>query len=41
MKKKGNGYGLVNRCNPAFFVNLTSIDKKLQDEVKNKRSKKK
>ena len=33
MKKKGNGYGLVNRCNPAFFVNLTSIDKKLQDEV--------
>ena len=41
MKKKGNGYGLVNRYNPAFFVNLTSIDKKLQDEVKNKRSKKK
>ena len=41
MKKKGNGFGLVNRCNPAFFVNLTSIDKKLQDEVKNKRSKKK
>ena len=41
MKKKGNGYGLVDRCNPAFFVNLTSIDKKLQDEVKNKRSKKK
>lgn len=41
MKKKGNGYGLVNRCNPAFFVNLISIDKKLQDEVKNKRSKKK
>ena len=38
MKKSGNGSGLANRYNPAFFVNLKPINKVLQDEVKKKRS---
>lgn len=41
MKKKGNGYGLVNRYNPAFFVKLMPIDKQLQENVKNRRQKEK
>ena len=38
MKKSGNGSGLTNRYNPAFFVRLTNINQQRQEEVKNERS---
>ena len=38
MKASGNGLGLVNRYNPAFFVNLQAIDEKLQTDVKKRRN---
>ncbi len=36
MKSSGNGSGLSNRHNPAFFVNLESIDEPKQTKTKNK-----
>jgi predicted chitinase len=38
MKPSGNGTGLTNRYNPAYFVRLKPINKSEQDIVKNKRS---
>lgn len=38
MKPTGNGTGLTNRYNPAYFVRLKPINKSEQDAVKNKRS---
>ncbi|MCC2589775.1 peptidoglycan DD-metalloendopeptidase family protein, partial [Chryseobacterium sp. MFBS3-17] len=38
MKPTGNGIGLTNRYNPAYFVRLKPIKKSEQDIVKNKRS---
>jgi predicted chitinase len=38
MKKSGNGSGLTNRYNPAFFVRLTDINQQEQEKVKNERS---
>ncbi len=38
MKPTGNGTGLTNRYNPAYFVRLKPIKKNEQDIVKNKRS---
>ena len=37
MKPSGNGIGIQNRCNPAFFVRLKPIKKDIHDEVKNRR----
>ncbi|WP_160426280.1 M23 family metallopeptidase, partial [Gilliamella sp. Pas-s27] len=41
MKISGNGIGLINRYNPAFFVNLQKIDENLQTNVKERRFKEK
>ncbi|OCG41451.1 hypothetical protein A9G28_06000 [Gilliamella sp. Fer1-1] len=41
MKASGNGIGLINRYNPAFFVNLQKINEDLQTNVKEKRLKEK
>ncbi len=38
MKATGNGTGLQNRYNPAYFVRLTAIDQPAQETVKNARS---
>lgn len=38
MKKSGNGSGLSNRYNPAFFVRLADINQQRQEEVKEERS---
>ncbi|OCG12768.1 hypothetical protein A9G24_08465 [Gilliamella sp. App6-5] len=41
MKVSGNGIGLINRYNPAFFVNLQKINEDLQTNVKERRFKEK
>lgn len=38
MNATGNGTGLQNRYNPAYFVRLTAIDQAAQEAVKNARS---